>query len=106
MLDLSSLSQITDGDEDLMNDLIKTFLQTTRDDIKHLESAINQHQTKNISGFAHRIKGGAAIVGASQLYHLATNLEQSPKQCFKENSTLFREMQELFHSIENSYPGF
>ena len=105
MLDLSNLSQITDGDESLMEELIETFLQTTREDIKHLESAINQHQLKEISGFAHRIKGGASIVGASQLYLLAENLEYSPKQCFKENSSLFSEMQESFHSIEKSYPS-
>ena len=106
MLDLNNLSQIADGDESLMDELIKTFLQTTREDIKHLESAISQHHTKDISGFAHRIKGGAAIAGASELYLLAENLEQSPKQCFKENNTLLEEIQEQFHSIEKSYPGF
>ena len=106
MLDLRNLSQITDGDDNLMNELIKTFLHTTREDIKHLESAIRQHQTKDISGFAHRIKGGASIVGASQLYLLAENLEQSQKQSLKENSTLLQDIQELFHSIEKSYPGF
>ena len=89
-----------------MNELIRTFLQTTRDDIKHLESAINQHQIKDISDFAHRIKGGAAIVGASQLYHLAENLEKSPKQCFKERNTLLNEMKESFHFIEQSYLSF
>ena len=106
MLDLSNLSQITDGDKKLMSELIKTFLHTTREDIKHLESAISQHQTKDISSLAHRIKGGAAIVGASELYSLAENLEHSPKQCLKENSTLLSEIQKKFHSIEKLHSGF
>lgn len=106
MLDLNSLSMITDGDESMISELIKTFVETTRDDIKQLESAINRHDIKDIAAFAHRIKGGAGIVGASQLHQLAENLERSPAQSFKENNTLFEEMKEVFHMIENSYPTF
>ena len=103
MLDLTNLSMIAKSDNNLINELIKTFMQTTRDDIKHLELAIDQHQTKEISGLAHRIKGGAAIVGANQLYLLAENLEQSPRQCFTDNNTLFKDVLNTFQAIEKLY---
>ena len=106
MLDLQSLSQITAGDEALMNDLIKTFVQTTREDIRSLELAIKQQKIKEISGVAHRIKGGAAIVGASQLHELAASIEQSPRQCLPEKDHQLKEIQELFQHIEQLYPGF
>ena len=105
MLDLSSLSTICDGDDSLINEFIKTFLQTTRDDIKHLEAAIDQCQIKEISDLAHRMKGGAAIVGASQLQQLAEDIELSPGQCLTENSTLFREVVDSFEAIEKLHPG-
>ena len=106
MLDLNNLSLITDGDDTLMDELIKTFLQTTREDITKLRSAIQQQQIKDISDFAHRIKGGAAIVGASQLYSLAENIEHTPRQCLNQNNSLLNEIQESFKAIESLYPGF
>lgn len=105
MLDLDGLSAICDGDDSLINEFIKTFLQTTRDDIQHLEKAIDQRQTKEISDLAHRIKGGAAIVGASQLHRLVEDLERSPGQCLTENNTLFREVIDSLKAIEKLYPG-
>ena len=105
MLDLTNLDQIADGDSDLIDELIKTFLQTTREDIKHLAAAISHHRAKEISELAHRIKGGAAIVGAHQLYNLAENLEHSPKQRLTESNTALRDVQSSFQAIENLYPG-
>lgn len=105
MLDLDKLSMITDSDDDLINKLIRTFLETTREDIEHLELAINKHRVKEISNLTHRIKGGAAIVGANQLYQLTENLEKNPWQCFTENNTLFRDLQNSFQAIEKSHSG-
>lgn len=105
MINLENLHQITDGDEALLEELLTTFFQSTREDILNLKAAVNNQQTPLIVNFAHRIKGGAAIVGAEQLAILAGDLEQSGQQVEPERyDPLFLELQDTFNSIEALYP--
>ena len=106
MLNLENLHQITDGDEGLLEELLSTFFQSTREDILNLKAAVNNQQTPLIVSLAHRIKGGAAIVGAEQLAILAGDLEQSGQQVLPEHyDPLFLELQDTFNSIEAMYPN-
>ena len=106
MLNLDNLHQITDGDEALLEELLSTFFQSTREDILNLKAAVNNQQATLIASFAHRIKGGAVIVGADQLATLAGDLERSGQQVEPERyDTLFLELQDTFTSIETLYPG-
>lgn len=107
MLDLKNLSQIAEGDQILIDKLLATFFQTTRDDLKTLAKAVESKNMPGVSGTSHRIKGGAAIVGASGLASIAGKLEQLGKTGSIESChLLLTELQIQFSTIEKSYPGF
>ena len=106
MLNLENLHQITDGDDELLNELIKIFFQTTREDISHLEIAVKAHKLSDVTDLAHRIKGGAAIVGATQLKRLAEDLEQQRSKTPTLSRSLLSDIQQNFRAIEDLYPGF
>ncbi len=106
MLNLENLQQVADGDKALLEELLSTFFQSTREDILNLKAAVNNQQAALIVSFAHRIKGGAAIVGADQLALLAGDLEHSGQQAEPERyERLFFELQDSFKSIEALYPN-
>ncbi|WP_257285017.1 Hpt domain-containing protein [Endozoicomonas sp. SESOKO1] len=105
MINLENLHQITDGDEVLLEELLSTFFQSTREDILNLKAAVNNQQTTLVAKFAHRIKGGAAIVGAEQLAIIAGDLEQSGQQVETDRfDPLFLQLNDTFNSIEALYP--
>ncbi len=106
MLNLENLEQIVDGDQALLEELLSTFFQSTREDLLNLKAAVNNQQSPLIASLAHRIKGGAAVVGAEHLAALAGNMENFGKQANpKQYEPLFFELQETFKSIESSYPN-
>lgn len=105
MLNLENLNQVADGDQALLEELLSSFFQSTRKDILNLKTAVNNQQSALIASLAHRIKGGAAIVGAEQLASLAGGIEHSGQQASPEHyEPLFIELQSTFKSIENLYP--
>ncbi|MFK0569998.1 Hpt domain-containing protein [Endozoicomonas sp.] len=105
MLNLDNLNQVTDGDQELLEELLSTFFQCTREDILNLKTAVNNQQSGLIASLAHRIRGGAAIVGAEQLASLAGDIEYSGKQASPERyEQLFLELQNSFKSVEGLYP--
>ena len=107
MLDLQNLKDITAGDQTLLDELLKTFIQTTREDMLNLKTAVNNRQSPLIAETAHRIKGGAAIVGASQLVSMAGNMERMGVQSSEDQyDRLMSDMQDNFTAIEHLYPGF
>ncbi len=106
MLNLENLNQVVDGDEALLEELLSTFFQSTREDILNLKTAVNNRQNVLIVSFAHRIKGGAAIVGADQLASLAGDLEYSGQQIESEHyEPLFLKLHDSFKRIEAHYPN-
>ena len=105
MLNLENLNQVADGDQALLEELLSTFFQSTREDILNLKAAINNQQSPLIASLAHRIKGGAAIAGADQLASLAGDIEHSGQQVSPDRyELLFIELQSSFKSIEDLYP--
>ena len=105
MINLDTLQQITADDPLLLHELLATFFRSTREDILNLKAAVNNHQNSQVVSFAHRIKGGAVIVGADQLVLLASDLEHSGQQAQTERyEPLFLELQDAFRRIEYQYP--
>ena len=107
MLNLNNLKDITAGDQALLDKLLKTFIQTTREDMLNLTAAVNNRQSPLIAETAHRIKGGAAIVGATQLFSMAGDMERMGVQSSEDQyDRLISAMQDNFSAIEHLYPGF
>ncbi len=106
MINLDTLQQITADDPVLLHELLATFFRSTREDILNLKAAVNNQQNSQVVSFAHRIKGGAVIVGADQLVLLASDLEHSGQQAQTDRyEPLFLELQDAFRQIEYHYPG-
>ena len=105
MLNLEKLEHIADGDQALLEELLSTFLQSTREDLLNLKAAVNNQQNPLIVSLAHRIKGGAVVVGADYLATLAGDMENVGKQASPDHyEPLLFELQETFKSIEASFP--
>lgn len=77
MLDLTNLRQITDNNAAMIHALLDEFIRTTDDDAAQLKRAVENRESVQVSTFSHRIKGSAAIVGASELMKLSGELEQA-----------------------------
>lgn len=107
MLNLENLNQLADGDETLREKLLTAFFQTTSEDILNLKAAVHNHQSSLVASFAHRIKGGAAILGAEQLVSLANEMEHAGHQDnHSQYEKRFDELQAHFKKIEHLFPGF
>ena len=74
-VDLSRLRELTDGDDDLFAQLIQLFLTDTEEHNELLKSAILAKDASVITSEAHRLKGGAGQIGATQLQSIAGDLE-------------------------------
>ena len=75
-VDLSRLRDLTGNDENIIAQLIKIFIDDTDEHGVLLRTAVNDMNIENIVSEAHRIKGGAAQVGAERLRNLASTIEQ------------------------------
>ena len=106
MINLDTLRQFTADDPVLLQELLTTFFRSTREDILNLKTAINNHQNSQVASFAHRIKGGAVIVGADQLVLVAGHLERHGQQAQTERyEPLLLELQDAFRQIELQHPN-
>lgn len=97
MLDLSNLKTITDGNAAMLQSFLAEFTRTTELDLNELKQAIEHRDNKSIARLSHRIKGAAAIVGASELAELSSQLERSGKQNQMPQSA------QLFDELSRSY---
>ena len=99
MLNLDYLKQITGHDKVLMDTLLSQFLNTTESDIINLNKAIQQNMPSDIKSIAHRIKGAATTVGASELRDLVTELEHSEEKNTEYYTDIFNKIQHSFQAI-------
>lgn len=77
MLNLQYLKQITDDNKELLETLIDQFIQTTKEDLFNLQEAVDKKDIYRIKAVAHRVKGAAVTVGATELEHLLVAIEKS-----------------------------
>jgi PAS domain S-box-containing protein len=67
LFDRSLLAEVCQGDEGVRAGLIATFLEQSQADVAELAIAIAVGDTDTVEHAAHRLKGGAACVGALRL---------------------------------------
>ncbi|MGK7928664.1 MAG: response regulator [Spirulina sp.] len=74
-IDREYLEQITEGDRTFQLELIRSFLEDAQSDLEKARQAFADRNTIALESHAHRIKGGAASVGASSVLEVAKQLE-------------------------------
>ncbi|MDD7804424.1 MAG: Hpt domain-containing protein [Endozoicomonas sp. (ex Botrylloides leachii)] len=78
MLDLEYLEKIAGHDKILLDSLLDQFLQTTKQDLIELQTAVEEKNISTIKALVHRIKGAAVTVGAGELESILAAIETSP----------------------------
>lgn len=66
-VDLEFLRNITDHDEEFEKDLLKIFIESSKNDIKKMEESLGDPQSNDWYLSAHSFKGSAASIGAFPL---------------------------------------
>ena len=97
MLNLENLENVTDNDQELIESLLKEFINVTEQDLENLEKAVSNNQSSEVTSLAHRIKGAAAVIGAEQLTNLSQQLENAGRSA--QTDQFF----DLLESIKSSF---
>jgi HPt (histidine-containing phosphotransfer) domain-containing protein len=71
------MSKILGLEEDEYLELVELFIETSKSDLKHLQSAINNKNIEMIAGIAHSLKGAAMNLGLDDFLELATTIEKT-----------------------------
>lgn len=79
-LDLTYLREISDGDQDFINDMIETFLEETPNDIEQMKVELNASNWLGLSKVAHKMKSSIKMFGFETLKNQVLFLEQSGKK--------------------------
>jgi signal transduction histidine kinase/CheY-like chemotaxis protein/HPt (histidine-containing phosphotransfer) domain-containing protein len=87
-IDTATLEELTGGDAALAATLIGDFLDSSVADADALTSALDGRDAQAVRRQAHRIKGAARIVGASEIARVADSLEAEAAKPGCEWSTL------------------
>lgn len=102
-LDPDALEGLRDAleDDELVADIIQTFLSETPDQIASLASAEQLGDLATLTATAHLIKGGALTFGAVRLVRLCAALEASPPEASSLVPAVEQEFEELSRSLSS-----
>ncbi len=73
---IQRIQAIADGDIAFEKDLIESYLSTTEQSLKSLESSIHAARGEEVKTCAHAIKGASANAGAKGMQEIARRIEQ------------------------------
>ena len=77
LLDFEELLRSFDQDQAFVRELLTTYLkQSSPEILQHIQEAIEQQSAELLEKAAHRLKGASAVVGAKDIYHTASQLEE------------------------------
>lgn len=94
LINLSHLEEYTDGDPEMMQELIDVFFETVDETLSTLEHNVTEGENEAWSEAAHKLKGAAGYVGAEKLRsycNIAQQMRNVP-QC--ERQTMFQNIHE------------
>ena len=88
-IDLSYLQEYTDGDEEIIDELIEVFKETASEGIDDFRKGIEGEDLMPWKAAAHKLKGVSGYVGASQLRALCSQAEEMNAPTSGERSEFF-----------------
>ncbi len=97
-----ALDARTMGDKELKDDVINTFIQTTKDNIQLLKDAIQQENLEMIAERAHAIKGSSGNIAGMKLSALASKIEKSSRAGNRDTSKL-EELEKMITGLEEEF---
>lgn len=97
-LDLSSLKELSNGDEAFYTDMLQTFLQTTTTGISEMEKLLKEKNYAMIAEHAHKISSPCKHLGANLLYNLLKEIEENCR-----NNTNLDDVSDLIEKVATEY---
>ncbi len=100
LLVLDNLRQLTtENDENLLDEVVKLFVESAPDDVKSLQDALDSQDTLVLGQIAHRFKSACANLGANTLTSNAALIEKTAKQGSIQN------VDQLITTMKSDLPG-
>jgi histidine phosphotransfer protein HptB len=90
-------------EEDEYLELVELFIETSKSDLKNLQSAINNKNIEMIDGIAHSLKGAAMNLGLDDFLELAKTIEKTTRDGELEETA---KTAEIFQEKLDNYGGF
>ena len=75
-VDLSYLQEYTDGDDDVMDELIEAFQETALEGLEELKKGVYETEMTVWNAAAHKLKGAAGYVGPPNLRRCVWKLKE------------------------------
>jgi HPt (histidine-containing phosphotransfer) domain-containing protein len=79
VLNFKIMSKKLGLEEDEYLELVELFIETSKSDLKNLQSAINNKDMEMIAGIAHSLKGAAMNLGLEEFLELAKMIEKTAR---------------------------
>nr|WP_321451852.1 Hpt domain-containing protein [uncultured Carboxylicivirga sp.] len=107
-IDLAYLESITDGNKEIIQELITIFIEQIPEFVEDFETGLKQHDWKKIAAAAHKAKSSVLSMGINELGNIdLKNLELIAKQMlldkYNESGEPSSEIEQLKRTLE-SYP--
>ncbi|MEZ4300398.1 MAG: Hpt domain-containing protein [Polyangiaceae bacterium] len=67
LLDLSPLHEVTGGATDILHEILREYVTTSRDLLRDIRAALAASDAKALRQAAHSLKGSSATIGAQRL---------------------------------------
>ncbi len=92
VVDLSYLEEYTDGDQEMIDELIAAFLETTSEGLVELKSGIDMEDSTVWTQAAHKLKGAAGYVGADTMKTLCAEAQAMTTSTQEERSSFYHKV--------------
>lgn len=106
-MDISQLKSMVGDDDDVIRELLETFLSSGHETIDELESAINSGVVENVKLKAHSLKGASANYGADTLHRVCSHMEDAAtNNDLSEIPRMFLDLKRKFTDVEGFIGGW
>lgn len=96
VFDWDRLSEFTDGDPEVEKQIVEIFAQNLEEDVKHLQQSFDDKNYEEWDGWAHKLFGACAHVGANAMACICDEAQSL-------SSTEIDKMEVLHHGIIEQY---
>lgn len=104
VLDLTFIKEISDDDQEFINDVLNTFLNEMPKDIAQMNQALTNQDVVMIGKMAHKTKSTLQTLGLFELKELALKIEQLTK-AVPVDTAVFGLSQKFMGHIDRVYPN-
>ncbi|MCB0181765.1 MAG: response regulator, partial [Anaerolineae bacterium] len=106
-LDMSSLMEATDGDEEALQEVIEVLLKNLPKKLAALKRGIIDNDAKQVELAAHTLKSDAAFFNQTQLDELCERLERAGhNQQLQGSLDLFEQLEQVWQPIRDALQSF